>query len=99
MKLNVCDAAAMNMPNNRIVVWKSLEYTKESMVMNRQYHKHYSQFMINMIKEDDAEQVHSTDIENGNYWYTLHHGIYHHNKSTQMSRIWLFMYIQRIITK
>ena len=41
IKLLFCDAAAMNMPNNRIVVEKRLEYLKQRMAKNQQYHKDY----------------------------------------------------------
>ena len=37
-----------------------------------------------MIKQGDAEQVPSTEIENVNCWYIPHHGIYHHKKPTKM---------------
>ena len=84
MKLPFRNAAAMNMPNNRIMVEKRLECLKQRMVKNQQYHKDYSQFMINMIKDGDAEQVPGTEVENGNCWYIPHHGIYHHKKPTKM---------------
>ena len=84
MKLPFRNAAAMNMPNNRIMVEKILEWLKQRMVKNQQYHKDYSQFMINMIQDGDAEQVPGTDVENGNCWYIPHHGIYHHKKPTKM---------------
>ena len=84
MKLPFRNAAAMNMPNNRIVAEKRLECLKQRMVKNQQYHKDYSQFMINMIKYGDAEQVPVTEVENGNCWYIPHHGIYHHKKPTKM---------------
>ena len=84
MKLPFRNAAAMNMPNNRIVVEKRLECLKQRMVKKEQYHKDYSQFVINMIKDGDAEQVSGTEIENGNCWYIPQHCIYHHKKPTKM---------------
>ena len=71
-KLPFRNAAAMNMPDNRIVVEKRLECLKQRMMKNQQYHKNYSQFMINMITDDDAEQVPGTEIENGNSSYIPH---------------------------
>ena len=83
MRLPFRNAAAMNMPINKIVVEKRLECLKQRMVKNEYYHKDYSQFMINMIKDGDAEQVPGTEIENGNCWYNPHHGICHHKKPTK----------------
>ena len=71
MKLPFRNAAAMNMPNNRIVVEKRLECLKQRMVKNQQYHKDYSQFMINMIKDGEAEQVPGTEVENAGIFHIM----------------------------
>ncbi|XP_061563140.1 uncharacterized protein LOC133418464 [Cololabis saira] len=67
------------LPNNKHLATVRLRHLKGKMDKNPKYKKDYVQFMVNVFKDGDAEEVHATP-KDGNTWYIPHHGVYHPRK-------------------
>ena len=57
-----------------------LKNPKKSFNKDEQYHKDYTNFMEDMIKEGYAEKPHPKTNQQGTTWLIPHHGVYHPSK-------------------
>ena len=80
MKLPFRGESQPEMSNNLLAVLKRLEYLRQRLLKNPQYHEDYTKFMTNIIDQGDAEPVPIEDLHNRLSWYLPHHGVYHPKK-------------------
>ncbi|KAL5011234.1 hypothetical protein ScPMuIL_011683 [Solemya velum] len=68
------------LPDNIMMARKRLEYLKKRMQRNLKYHKDYTTFMEDVIKNGDVEELSAEEIDQPTAWYIPHHGVYHPKK-------------------
>lgn len=72
----------VDLPNNRCVAQQRLSGLKRKMERNESFHKEYTAFMEEVLKNDFAELVPQSELKmsQSNVYYIPHHGVYHPRK-------------------
>lgn len=72
------------LPDNRQLALVRLNHLKRKLLKDQRYKEHYVEFMEEVIKRGEAEEVKDVGSE-GNKWYVPHHGVYHPKKPSKLS--------------
>ena len=72
----------VSLPNNQCVAKQRILGLKRRFERNEKFHREYTNFLSDVIKEGYAELVpeHQLDRSDGRVWYIPHHGVYHPKK-------------------
>lgn len=68
------------LPNNEYMARKRLEHLKRRLQTDTQYYTDYRNFMEDILKHGDAEEIPHDEINAKNVWYIPHHGVYNPKK-------------------
>lgn len=71
------------LPDNRQLALVRHNHLKRKLLKDQGYKEHYVEFMDDVIKRGEAEEVKDVGSE-GNGWYVPHHSVYHPKKSSKL---------------